>query len=129
MAVPVSCSQYVSPKEKMLLRITISNMCRKSEVGKSFGSLSAFSTKNSLKVLTPVVVSMFVYIDFASAVKIKTFSGRCRLLRSCITAVEFFVYDWIRGSKAFILKSNQVEKTDNRLLMQLTTGLRDIGVL
>ncbi len=59
----------------MLLRMTISSMCRNREAGNFFGSLSALADKNSLKVLMPVVVSMFVYIDFASAVNILAFSG------------------------------------------------------
>jgi hypothetical protein len=63
----------------------------------------------------PMLVSMLVYIAVASAVNSLGFI-------SCISCFESFVYDGIRKSNSFILKSSQLLKIDEKLLMQLTTG-------
>ncbi len=50
----------------------------------------------------PVGVSMFVYIEMASAENNKAFSGMCMLLSSSIVLKEFFTYDCTSGRSSFI---------------------------
>ena len=90
-AVPDSWSQNVSAKVKTLLRITSSRMRRKRFVGKSLEIFSLLCCRNSLNVSIPRSVSMFVYIDFASAEKIFAPFGSVKDLRSFKTSVEFLV--------------------------------------
>ncbi len=60
-------------------------MCRYSLVGKSSGRLSLLSDRKSLIEVTPVSVSMFVYIEVASAEKSLASGGRFKSLKSSIT--------------------------------------------
>ena len=69
--------------------MTISNMVRNKLVGKSGEMLSLLSSMKFLIDVSPVSVSMLVYIDLASAENRRPFSGMCRLLSSSITVVEF----------------------------------------
>ncbi len=74
----------------MLFSITHCSIWRKSVVGKFVGIFSMFDEINSRIAVTPVVVSMFVYIDFVSAVKSRASSGKVICLRSFKSVVEFF---------------------------------------
>jgi hypothetical protein len=67
------------------------NTSRKRSVGKFEGIFLLFSFRKSLMELTPVLVSMFVYIAFASAEKSRALLGMVRALRSVIISKEFFV--------------------------------------
>jgi len=84
---------------------------------------------NSSTDCKPVAVSIFVYIDVASAEKRRASCGMCRSRRSLMTEVEFFRYDLMKGRSSFILKSSQVEKIDSRLPQLLTTEQRSHWVL
>ena len=128
-AVPVSCSQYVSEKEKILCVITHSSTCRKNSCGKFSGILFKLVVKKSLMVEIPISVLMFVYIETASAVKISALLGSMISFRPSMMFSEFFTCDCIRGMSSFILKSIHVEKTASRLPEVLTTGRRDMGSL
>ena len=50
--------------------------------------------------MIPVSVSILVYIEVASAVKSRAFSGMSSCSNSFIMVVEFFMYDWTRGSRS-----------------------------
>jgi len=76
MAVPCSCCQYVSPKVEILLDIIMSRVARKNMVGKSLGIIALFDSMSSVMAWIPIMLSIFVYIAVASAVKIFAFSGR-----------------------------------------------------
>jgi hypothetical protein len=76
-----------------------------------------------------VSVLILEYIAVASAVNNFALEG---ILNSCSSdsrLFESFIYDGIRKSRSFILKSNQLLNIDRKLLMQLTTGRSVIGVL
>ena len=75
-AVLVNWSQWVSVKVKMLLTITHSKTCRNSSTGKSLGMLLELYSMKALTAARPVVVSIFVYIDTASAMKTSALLGR-----------------------------------------------------
>lgn len=76
MAVPCSCCQYVSLKVEILLDIIMSSMVRKNMVGKSLSIIALFDSTSSVMAWIPTVLSIFIYIAVASAVKIFAFSGR-----------------------------------------------------
>ncbi len=88
-----------------------------------------FVVKKSLMVEIPISVLILVYIDTASAVKIRAFLGSTMFFRSSMMFCEFFTCDCIRGRSSFILKSIHVEKTASRLPEVLTAGRRDMGSL
>ena len=77
----------------------------------------------------PMFVSMFMYIEVASAVNNLAFKGSVKCFISVINCFESLMYDGISRSSSFILKSNQLLKIDEKLLMQLTTGLTVSGLL
>ena len=89
-AVPVSCNQVVSPKEKILLVISSSRTCKNMFVGKSWGMCSELQFRKSRTAWIPVSVSMFVYIDVASAEKTRALSGKVMCFRYYIISKEFF---------------------------------------
>lgn len=84
-AVPESCSQYESPKQNMLFFMTVLRTCKNKFVGKLSGRLSELSERKFLMALMPVSVSMFVYIDVASAENSLAFSGIIISVKSSIT--------------------------------------------
>ena len=90
-AVPESWSQWESAKQNMLFSITIFRTSRKSSVGKFSGRVSMFSIMKALMEASPVGVSMFVYIDFASAEKSLASFGSVNCFRSFITSKEFLM--------------------------------------
>jgi hypothetical protein len=98
MAVPVSCSQCVSPNIKMLLFITISRIDRKNSVGNDGGMDSLCVSKRILKIVIPVSTSMFVYIAVASAVN--SFAP----VVSNISDLESFIYDGIKCNRLLLKK-------------------------
>ena len=77
----------------------------------------------------PSVVSMFVYIDTASAVKILAPVGSGSCFSCEISVVEFFMWDFTKGKRSFILWSSHTEKIAKKLLVLLTTGRREMGFL
>jgi len=86
----------------------------------------------SIKLLMfeiPVFVSMFMYIDFASAENSSAFSGMISHFKSRITSKEFLIKDFTSGRSSFMQKSSQLEKTEEKLLLLLMTGLSVMGVL
>jgi hypothetical protein len=72
----------------MLFLMAISRMFRKRLEGKLVGSFSSFVYRKFLIESIPVLVSMFVYIDLASAVNTRAFSGMCRFLRHWFKALD-----------------------------------------
>jgi hypothetical protein len=65
---------------------------------------------------------MLVYNAVASMVKCFAFGGSVKCYSSFTRCLEFFIYDGIRKNNSFTLKSNQLLKIDEKLLMQLTMG-------
>jgi hypothetical protein len=65
-------------------------MVRKRATGKSGEILLMLAFRKFLKVSNPVVVSMLVYIDFASAEKSSAFSGISRCFTSFISFISFY---------------------------------------
>jgi hypothetical protein len=65
----------MSEKLKTLLFMTISSILRKRVTGKVGDMLLALDSKKFWKVSSPVVESMLVYIDFASAENSNAFFG------------------------------------------------------
>jgi len=72
-AVPFRWCQNVSPNVKMLVFMMDSKTRRNNSVGKFKGIFSLLVLMRLLIEVTPVVVSMLVYIAVASAVKILAF--------------------------------------------------------
>jgi hypothetical protein len=89
-AVPHNCNQYESAKLKMLFFITISRICRKRVEGKLVGRFLSFVCKKFEMDVSPVVISMLVYIDFASAVNSSALSGMWIFFRLWMSVVESF---------------------------------------
>ena len=129
MAVPVVCSQCVSPKVKMLFLITISRTDRKNSIGNVRGIESLYLSNKILKISSPVSISMFEYIAVASAVKSFAPIGTSSIVISDINDLESFMYDGIKCRSSFIRKSSHVLKMETKLLMQLTTGRSVMGDL
>ena len=73
-AVPESCNQNVFANVKILFSMMIVSISRNSSVGKIFGSSVRLFKMKSLMADTPVAVSIFVYMDFASVVKRRSLS-------------------------------------------------------
>jgi len=73
-----------------LFSITRVSVSKNKSIGKSVGMLLMFSYKKFLVALIPILESMFVYIDTASAEKSMACSGMCREARSEIISKEFF---------------------------------------
>jgi len=90
-AVPDSCCQNVLAKLKMLFFITTSRMLRNMLTGKFLGILSELLSRKSLIVDMPRLVSMLVYIDFASAENSRAFSGISMPFCSFMMVVEFLM--------------------------------------
>jgi hypothetical protein len=90
-AVPVSCSQEVLEKERIFFSITKVSAFKKRSIGKSVGILLIILFRKVLMELIPMLESMFVYIDFASAENNRSCSGIHKVARSEITLREFFV--------------------------------------
>jgi hypothetical protein len=74
----------------ILLFITSFRVSKKSSVGKLVGRWFRLELMNFSIALSPVLVSMLVYIDFASVENSKASYGTIRCLRSLITVAEFF---------------------------------------
>jgi len=88
-AVPESCNQNEFANLKILFSMMIVSICKKSFVGKFLGSSVRLSKMKSQIADNPVVVSIFVYMDFASAVKSRAPSGICSCFSSFISVNEF----------------------------------------
>jgi hypothetical protein len=73
------------------LSITIYRMCRNSLVGKLTGKFSLLSDRKCLLEVTPVSVSMLVYIKVALAEKSLASGRRSMSLKSSITEKEFLM--------------------------------------
>ena len=67
------------------------NTSKKRSVGKFEGIFLLLSFMKSRMELIPVLVSMFVYIAFASAEKSRALFGMASVLRSVMISKEFFV--------------------------------------
>ena len=76
-AVPQSCSQYVSSNWKTLQVIMSSVAASKSFVGNLCGRSAACSLNQSRRVRKPWSVSMLVYMDTASAMTITAVGAVC----------------------------------------------------
>jgi len=113
----------------MLFVITHSSTRKNKSTGKSLGMLSMLLSIKALTDANPVAVSMFAYIDVASAVKISAFFGRVMVFNSSTTVKELCLCNCTKGRSCFILKSSQVEKTASSEPEVLTTGLRVTGDL
>jgi hypothetical protein len=70
--------------------MTSFKVSKKSSVGKLVGSWFRLELMNSSIAFSPVLVSMLVYIDFASAENSRASCGSIRVLRSLIIVAEFF---------------------------------------
>jgi hypothetical protein len=90
-AVPKSCSQYEPPEQKMLFSMIILRTCKNKFVGKLSGRFSELSERKFLMALMPVSVSMFVYIDVASAENSLAFYGIIMSAKFSITLYEFLM--------------------------------------
>ncbi len=75
----------------MLFSITRVNTSRMRSFGKSVGIALLFSVRKSLIELMPMLISMFVYIDLASAENSSACYGICRCFRSVMILKEFLV--------------------------------------
>ncbi len=118
----------MSPNVKMLFSIIIRSILRNNSLGKLSG-MELFVFKRFSNAWMPMLVSIFVYIEVASAVNNLAFGGSVNCFISYISCFESFMYDSINGSNSFILKSNQLLKIDEKLFIQLTTGQTVKGFL
>jgi hypothetical protein len=75
----------------MLLSITVDSTSRNRSVGKFCGRQWAFAEMNSHRPVTPVQVSILVYIDLALAENSWAPSESCMFRRSSITDIEFLI--------------------------------------
>jgi len=101
--VPFVCNQYVLLNWKMLFHMTKFSIWRNSWQGKTGSSLCEYMCSHLLNALMPVSVSMFVYIDTASAVKILACGSRSVMFfRSARRVSEFGRYVAMHGIICFI---------------------------
>jgi len=87
----------------MLFFIIISKISKKRFLGKLVDILSLLEMRKCFIEEIPISASIFVYIDFASAVNKRALLGSCSSLISSMKEVESFKYDCTRWISSFIL--------------------------
>jgi len=75
----------------MFFFITVSKIFKNMLIGKFLGILSELLSRKSLIVDMPRLVSMLVYIDFASAENSRAFLGICIFFSSFMMVFEFLM--------------------------------------
>lgn len=74
----------------MLFLITIASVWRKKSEGKLSGSFPLLNVKKFSTAVSPASMLIFVYMDFASTVRILAVSGSRMFLSSLMKVVESF---------------------------------------
>ena len=91
MALPLFCSQKVSPSIKILFSMTSLSVVTKRVVGKAGGIRWLYVVNSVWNAWMPEVESMFVYMDEASAVNSLAPVGMKSVLVSFIRLEEFLM--------------------------------------
>ena len=122
MAVPVFCSQKVSPNENTLffMMTEMAEMIR--DVGKAGGSSERKREKNSVMTKMLWSTSMLVYIEMASQVKSLVLGGMVRFESWVWRSAESFMNEGTRCLRRCRWKSTHVLTRARREPQQLTTG-------